>query len=401
MKPSILFVDDEQGILRSLYRLFREKGYVLHLADSGVRALEILATHHIDVIISDMRMPNMNGHQLLRQVRKEYPDTVRLILSGYTDEKELFSSLLDGSASMYLLKPWDNNELFDIVKKIFELRDSLKSKDVLTIINQLEDLPTLPFIYSRLTALIDQEAPMKDIIEVIESDQVIAARLLRLANSAFSAKKIGSVHKAIVYLGLGMVKNIVLASNIMGKSDQGGPMKGLQEKLWKHAALTNKLVHGFAEKLFKKKLDENWASAGLLHDIGKNILLRQYPKAYMAIFKEVQTMSEKTFETAELKTLKITHALIGGYLLNWWQMPYPIVEAALFHHQPLNQPVINTEIVYLVHVASYFSWRVLVSDDYGSLEDGVLQKLGISLAECQQFLIEENILEQFEKDWMN
>ena len=98
MPKSVLVVDDEKQILRSFNRLFMDAPYEIHTAESGQDALVLLAETQIDMIISDMRMPGMDGYALLREVKRLYPETIRLILSGYADERVIFNALQNNLA---------------------------------------------------------------------------------------------------------------------------------------------------------------------------------------------------------------------------------------------------------------------------------------------------------------
>jgi HD-like signal output (HDOD) protein len=386
MENSILFVDDEPAILRALYRLFREKDYTIYIAESGQAALAILEKHPVDLIISDMRMPKMSGHELLKTVKEKYPLTMRIILSGYSQEQDVVRSLLDGSSKMYLMKPWENETLLKIVENIFEIIAILKDKNLLDKIEQMENLPTLPSMYSRLCKMIENEAELKQIAALIEMDQVTAARVLHLANSAFLGVKTGSVQQAISYLGLSIIKSIVLASSVLDEKSVSRAVLNKQEWLWKHANLTNRIVLTLSEKLLHKKIADESAAAGLLHDIGKIVLLKQYREEYIFILNGMEGAKDANIKNVEHETLTVTHTEIGGYLLNLWQLPYSIVEAALFHHYPSRYPVVNKEIVNLVHIGSYYSWRKLRPNFDCDLDMEAFATLNISPEDCQKII---------------
>lgn len=116
---TLLLVDDEPGILSSLKRLFRREGYVILAADSGMAGLELLAKNKVDVVISDARMPEMNGGEFVGKVREMYPDVVRMILSGYTDLKAVTTAVNRGELFSFLTKPWDDAELIETVRDAF------------------------------------------------------------------------------------------------------------------------------------------------------------------------------------------------------------------------------------------------------------------------------------------
>ncbi len=104
----IPIVDDEVQILKALSRVFFDTDYAIFTAESGQAALSLLEQHEIDLVISDMRMPLMDGYELLSKVKETYPDIIRIILSGYADESTVFKAILHNIAKFYLLKPWHN-----------------------------------------------------------------------------------------------------------------------------------------------------------------------------------------------------------------------------------------------------------------------------------------------------
>jgi len=107
---NILFVDDEERVLRSLSVLFRGK-YNIHTASSGDQAIDIVKNNNIHVIISDQRMPEMLGVDVLKKVKEISPNTMRLLLTGYSDLDAIVRSVNDGEVFRYINKPWDNNDL--------------------------------------------------------------------------------------------------------------------------------------------------------------------------------------------------------------------------------------------------------------------------------------------------
>lgn len=120
MERTLLVVDDEPNILSSLKRLFRREGYQLFSASSGSEGLGILAENNVGVIISDQRMPEMTGVEFLSQVKKNYPNTTRIILSGYTDLNSVTDAINKGEIYKFLTKPWDDDLLRKNVKLAFD-----------------------------------------------------------------------------------------------------------------------------------------------------------------------------------------------------------------------------------------------------------------------------------------
>jgi len=107
----ILFVDDEQNILSSLRRLFRSEGYEVFLATSGREGLAVLEREPIDLVVSDMRMPEMDGAAFLKQVATRWPDVIRILLTGYADITSTIAAINEGHIYRYLSKPWEDNDI--------------------------------------------------------------------------------------------------------------------------------------------------------------------------------------------------------------------------------------------------------------------------------------------------
>ena len=126
--PVILCVDDEPGILSALRRLFRVHGFQVLAAESGAAGLELLRTHEVDLVISDMRMPEMDGVQFLSQVRQRKPELMRLLLTGYADIASIAGAINQGEIYRYIAKPWDDQEIILIVKDALERSALIREK---------------------------------------------------------------------------------------------------------------------------------------------------------------------------------------------------------------------------------------------------------------------------------
>ncbi|OOZ42229.1 hypothetical protein BOW53_01220 [Solemya pervernicosa gill symbiont] len=129
MGRTLLLVDDEENILRALVRLLRRDGYKILTADSGKAGLDILREHDVGVLLSDQRMPGMSGSEFLAEVRKLYPETVRMVLSGYTDLSSVTNAINHGSIYRFLSKPWEDDLLRENIKDAFQHQE-LASENV-------------------------------------------------------------------------------------------------------------------------------------------------------------------------------------------------------------------------------------------------------------------------------
>ncbi len=353
----ILVVDDEIAILNSLRRVLNNLGYGVLVADSGDKALALMSEQQIDLVISDMRMPGMDGYELLSRVKGLYPNTVRIILSGYADEKLVMKALLKNIARTYLFKPWNNHELAELIEYLFETEKLLQS-NLLSMINNAEDLPTIKSSYSHILSLIDQDAEIAVVAKAITEDQTMVGKILHIANSAFYGLKTGSVMEAIKYLGLKAIRDIVLSTPIMDLFKMSGRHADIMDRQWCHAFYTNKVLVFLYEKFYRKKLSEIEGNAGLLHNIGCAFLIKHRYADYMAIRK--RAAQESVYDNdLERDIFGFTHCEAGGYLLSWWDLPYPIVECALYHQTPFDKRIINKELVMSVHLAQKYACELI------------------------------------------
>ena len=384
---NILFVDDESSILNSLRRALEEDSedeYNIYLAGDGETALNILAENRIDLVISDMRMPMMDGYMLLRTVKDRYPGTIRVILSGYAEEKQVVKTLQYNIAKTYILKPWSNIELIKTINKLFKTVACFKSKHILELFNGFEDLPTIKASYQRIMGLIENDAEINVISSEVEKDQSIATRLLHIVNSAFYGVKTGSVKQAVTMLGMQNTRNIIMTSSLFEALGQKTADGVYSQAVWDHSFKTNSLVKLIYERMLKKKIPEGAEAAGLLHNIGVVFLIN----TFQADYKKTISCEEAEPDHAhvETETFGLNHQEAGGYLLDWWDLPYQIVESAMFHHNPLDESVLNKELLCVIHLAQYYTWQKMQMDDCFGLEQRVFDELGVTQAQFEEKL---------------
>ena len=206
---NILFVDDDQNVLDGLRRMLykmRDKWNMVFV-NNGKEALSLMMANQFDAVISDMRMPEMTGAQLLRMVKKLYPDTVRFILSGHSDRQLVIQSL--GCTHLYLAKPCDPDSLVTALNNSLSLRNILSNKNIREKISNLPSLPTLPKTYSALlSALENEKTSMESLANIITEDVGMTAKVLHLVNSAFFGltSHVDTPLRAISLLGIETLK---------------------------------------------------------------------------------------------------------------------------------------------------------------------------------------------------
>ena len=209
---TILFVDDEPNVVRGLQRstrAMRDQWEVLLTTDTA-EALEMVGSRTIDVVVSDMRMPGMDGAEFLTRVRALSPATVRVVLSGFSDEASLARAT--ETAHQFLSKPLDILQLTEALERIRGARSAIDSPAVLERIGGIHHLPSLDATFHRLAEAIEAENTSYAALgQIIEGDVGLTAEILRLTNSAFFNlnRQIESVPHAISMIGLDVVRSIV------------------------------------------------------------------------------------------------------------------------------------------------------------------------------------------------
>mgnify|MGYP001544513525 CR=1 FL=1 len=168
-RPKVLLVDDEESILNSLRRLLRSQPYDVLLATSGAQALEILTQQPVDLVMSDARMPNMDGATLLAHVHELYPATTRIMLTGYADPAAIIKAINEGRINRYISKPWNDDEMLVTLRQALEHQHSERERQRLERLAQVQN-DQLKLLNSTLekhvaarTAELQQTADMLDL----------------------------------------------------------------------------------------------------------------------------------------------------------------------------------------------------------------------------------------------
>ncbi len=216
-KKRILFVDDEKNVLDGLRRMLRphRKEWDMRFFSSGEEALADLAKESCDVIVSDMRMPGMNGVELLKRVQDEHPGAVRIILSGQTEEETAIQVV--PIAHQFLSKPCDAERLRNIVTRSCGLQSLLSDSSLRENIADMDTLPTLPRTYAQINEVLqDPDASVAAIAKLVERDAGLCAKILQIVNSSFFgiAQRISDVSQAVNFIGIQMLKHLTLSLEV-------------------------------------------------------------------------------------------------------------------------------------------------------------------------------------------
>ena len=341
MMQRILFVDDEPMILQGLQRMLRSmRGeWDMVFVEGGEKALAAMAGSTFDVVVTDMRMPAMNGAQLLNQVKQLYPTTVRLILSGHAD-KELVDQCL-GVAHQYISKPCDPEQLKAMIRNACLIGGRRVTDKVKGILGSINQLPSLPEVFLELKeVLADPDASPHQLGDIIQRDMGMTSKILKIVNSAFFGlrRSISTPHEAVTYLGIETVKALVLVNAIFERAEPLTTRHLKLEDLWRHSMDVARVAKAIAlAEGAGADAAQDVFVGGILEDVGILVLASSFPEAYDRAAGVL--LAEKVLlTTVEEEEFAVTHAEVGAYLLGLWGIPAPVLNIVSMHHSPHLQP---------------------------------------------------------------
>jgi HD-like signal output (HDOD) protein len=346
----ILFVDDEPNVLDGLRNLLRKQRHEWDMlfALGGQLALDELARAPVDVIVSDMRMPGMDGAELLTRVKALYPQTARIILSGHA-ERDAIARVLS-VAHQFMGKPSDASTVRSVIERTCAFQALMQDDSIRRVVGSLERLPSLPDTYWELTrATENPDTGIADIAHIVERDPAMSLKVLQLVNSAYFglAQKTESIAKAVTYLGVENLKGLLVAAHVFGASDappiEGFSMDSLREEAVLTATLARQLVR-------EPKNSDAAFAAGIMHDVGQLVLARDPSKRYGEVLSAARETCQP-LHVIEKEALGTTHGVVGAYLLGVWGLPFVLAETVAFHDVPSEINEGNTDVLAAVHLA--------------------------------------------------
>jgi HD-like signal output (HDOD) protein len=386
-KRHILFVDDEPMVLKGLERTLRKMRaeWEMTFASSSKEALDILGSGSFDVIVSDLRMPEMDGAQLMAEVKSKHPQVVRIILSGQVEQETTFKSVQ--LAHQCLAKPCDADILKHTLNKLFALRNLLEDESIKRIVSQTETLPSLPAVYTDvINELRSLDPSVQKVGEIISTDLAMTAKILQVVNSAFFGlvRKISNPKEAVMLLGTETIKALVLSVKIFSEFNQKKFAWFNFDELFNHSMS----VSMFAQTITKEEhLDQSLVNhslmAGMFHDLGKLILVTNFPKPYRQVLTESRETRQNLWDL-ECERFGTSHAEVGAYLMGLWGLEYPVIEAIAFHHSPGKSLSNSTGLLTAVHFGDAFDRLRNGGNDLNSehglrqLDRGYLENLGVA-----------------------
>lgn len=383
-RTRILFVDDDPAVLQGLGRMIRSlrQDWELAFASSGREALTTLAGKRFDVIVSDMRMPGMDGAELLAEVMRRHPHMVRIVLSGQAEQETILRTI--GSTHQYLWKPCDPETLRRTLVRACALRGMLAADSLRQLVSRLAVLPSPPALY--LAVLEECRSPRASVVriaDIVAQDVAMSAKILHLVNSAFFGRRrrITSPLQAVQLLGLNTVKALMLSTHVFAEFRGATKTAEFVDRLHEHsltASACARLVAA-AERCREEVVDDAAVSA-LLHDTGELILAANLPDQHEQTLRVAEARGILV-SAAEVEVFGATHAAVGAYLLGLWALPDAVVEAVAFHHAPGSCANDRFGPLTITHVADALAQELTHGDTSGevtTIDEDYLERLGLA-----------------------
>ena len=350
----LLFVDDEP-LIRELYGTLGAtlgKGHEIHTAASAGEALDLLDEKTFDVVVSDLAMPEMDGIEFLNEVVRGYPQSARIVISGFADRLKVAECLTVGHR--FFTKPFNLNGLSVLLRRICQYSYLVSNDRVRKMVCGTGALPTPPETYVRLRELVASPyAHIDDISAIVEEDPGLSTKLLHIVNSAQFGigRQIVAPSEAVQIAGIEIIKALILSAQVFGFYERHSFNRGAFKHLWAHSVNTAIAARKLAilEGLPSEAVEECFF-AGLLHDIGKLILAANAEREY-EVAMELASKASLPLEQAEMGLFSSTHAHVGAYLLALWGVPDSVITAVELHHSLDSNRISGFDIAVAVHVA--------------------------------------------------
>jgi len=357
LKNRALFVDDEPRILaglrRTLHGLRRE--WEVEFVESGPEALGRLAAGRFDAVVTDVRMPGMDGAQLLDAVRKRHPATVRIILSGQCDRQAVLRCV--GLAHQFLAKPCHSETLKRTLARVCGLCDRLVEPWQKGVASCVGSVPSRASLYAALIAELDSaQASIQRVAQIVSLDLGMTAKALQLVSSGFfgTPQRVSDAVEAVNLLGLDILKPLALSTEAFSPFHAYGAEARWLERLVDHSLAVGKAAKAIAEfETRDSVLVGDAFLAGFLHDVGASVLAQHLPDRYVCTSGVLRLKRPSPWETEKL-AFRTAHADVGAYLMALWGLPDPIIEAIAHHHSPTLSSDQGFTPLTAVHVANAF-----------------------------------------------
>lgn len=332
----VLFVDDEPQILAGIKRMLKavDSQLCVSTATDAFAAIEIMKQERVDLLISDMRMPGMSGSELLDIAKRDFPRTVRIILSGEAELELVLKTI--GSMHQYLCKPCESSVIQRLVQRARNLHDAIGDPKVPEELGRVTSFPSHPIIFRAIQDELESPDPsLETLRKCVAADAAMTAKVLQLANSGIfgSNKIVVCAEEATELIGISNLRQLVQSSHLLRtaahKTTQAFVV-GIADHSWRTAVLARQIAK--SESLSEPVIQECF-TGGILHDVGKIVLADYLNEEYLEVVAASQC-SQHSLLQMERETCGIGHDQVAGLILALWGLPERLADTALLHHSP-------------------------------------------------------------------
>ncbi len=333
----VMFIDDDPLILNGLRRQCRlmRPNWVVYFAESGETALSLLEESPVDIVVCDMRMPNMTGAEVLDVVRQRWPSSHRVILSGQTEQSLLLKHI--GVIHRFLQKPCEFGQIIESIEQSLKLRIELRTSKFDSCVSRIKSLPVMTSVYRELMDAIENDVSSIDVIsDIVARDMGLSVKILQLVNSAFYClpKRVESVTGAVHRIGLSNLKSLALIAKLFETLESGDRRNASLTNLW--SASTDL---GAKAEMYAKAHNQDAAVcaearlAGMLSLIGRVIMVAYQPDM-MADAINLSKDTGKALTDCERRVFGVAQHIVGAYSLGLWAFSNNITDTVFHQYKP-------------------------------------------------------------------
>ncbi|MBE0533970.1 MAG: HDOD domain-containing protein [Rhodospirillales bacterium] len=398
MTSTVLFVDDDENVLQGLRRmLYPMRGsWEMVFVDGAEKALAAMAKQPFDIVVSDLRMPGIDGAELLTIISRTYPASVRIILSGYAEEEAILRTA--GPAHRYLSKPCGFECLVEAVTSAVALRRFLDDEGLRELVSSLHSLPTPPDVFlALLEELRSKNASSTSVAQILSRDVAMTAETLKLTNSAFFGlpTRITDLKDAVRLLGLDTIKALTLMAGIYSRYSGDAATAAIIRRLGNRSLGVGMVARTIAEleHLDQASIQEAMC-AGVLAHVGVLVLVANFPLRFRRAVNQVENGIQPIF-AAEREVFGASHTELSAYLLGLWGFVDSVVEAVAYHHEPGSYKG-QSRLVGIVHCAQALAKTCGAAMARGESEelDDIALRSGLDM----DFLMASDLIDRL-PDW--
>jgi HD-like signal output (HDOD) protein len=335
---SIFIVDADRHSCEFFRPLLAGYSHFISYCTSAPEAKAIMSGITADMVLCRLTDPGLSIYELLEHVQQINPHCIRLVYQEPDKAVDLMKAVTSGFAHRFFYNPCEPHQLQGIIDSTLALRSRLDVQECWRFLEKSSHIPALPPVIRELEeVLVDPDYELNDLVAVLEKDPMLASRLLQIVNSAafFKTAAVVTLKQAVVFLGAGLVREIVLYICTMEVFPQPEACRYKAVKVAMHSLQCAKLARIVAREVAPGREEEAGAAA-LLHDIGKLVYFSYLCPRYLD-FVSMRSAFDLTSTEAEEEVFGIPHGKLGGSLLLWWNMPLVLVETAANHNLPLTE----------------------------------------------------------------